>query len=150
VSSRTAASSPPRYPGGSAERRMCLEDTKKYSIASGASSRSGADGGGHGPVIALIGHIYTAYGHTPWVLIKWAALLFLRESGSRRGAECMYVKRCCHCRTWKSPLFLFEIAVESLVCTLCFVATYFAVRADAGLCFGRVWAFSPPFLRVPY
>jgi hypothetical protein len=37
---------PPRYPGGSAGRRVCLEDTKKDSSASGASSRSGADGGG--------------------------------------------------------------------------------------------------------
>jgi hypothetical protein len=37
---------PPRYPGGSAKRRVtCLEDTKKGSNASGASSRSGADGG---------------------------------------------------------------------------------------------------------
>jgi hypothetical protein len=37
---------PPQYPGGSAERRVCLEDTKKDSSTSGASSRSGADGGG--------------------------------------------------------------------------------------------------------
>jgi hypothetical protein len=36
---------PPRYPGGSAERRVCLEGTKKDSSASRASSRSGADGG---------------------------------------------------------------------------------------------------------
>jgi hypothetical protein len=44
---------PPQYPGGSAERRVCLEDTKKDSSTSGASSRSGADGGGGGPVSAL-------------------------------------------------------------------------------------------------
>ena len=38
---------PPRYPGGSAERRrVCLEDTKKDRSASDTSSRSGADGGG--------------------------------------------------------------------------------------------------------
>jgi hypothetical protein len=54
--SRTAASSlpGPRYPGGSAARRVCLEDTKKDSSASGASSRSGADGGVHDPVSALL------------------------------------------------------------------------------------------------
>ena len=45
---------PPRYPGGSAERRVCLEDTKKDSSASGMSSRSGADGGAHDPVSALL------------------------------------------------------------------------------------------------
>ena len=35
----------PRYPGGSADRRVCLEDTKKDSTASGASSWTAADGG---------------------------------------------------------------------------------------------------------
>ena len=32
----------PRYPGGSAERRVCLEGTKKDSTASGASSWTAA------------------------------------------------------------------------------------------------------------
>ena len=32
----------PRYPGGSADRRVCLEDTKKDSTASGARSWTAA------------------------------------------------------------------------------------------------------------